>query len=94
MPFRLSSDLKRFQFPFLMESHQRTLRMERGSIEAVLPPAQLADSGALNMLLVALSFQTWRLLRHDQGLQIDEAQAVVLRLVDALLVQIAAPQHN
>ena len=31
------------------------------------------------------SFQTWRLLRHDQQLPVETASAVVKRLVEAML---------
>ncbi|WP_339472278.1 hypothetical protein, partial [Pseudomonas sp. EL_65y_Pfl1_R83] len=39
-------------------------------------------------LNVPLSFQTWRLLRHDQELTIAEARAVVVRLIEAILAHI------
>ena len=65
------------------------LRLERDSVQAIVPEALLADAVQLNVLHVTLNFQCWRLLRHDQELSVTDARAVFLRLVDAALAQIA-----
>lgn len=88
LPYRISASLKRFQSTFLMQDYRRMLRLERESIEAILPEALLADAVQVNVLHVTLNFQCWRLLRHDQELSVDKAQTVFLRLVDAVLAQI------
>lgn len=88
LPFRISASLKRFQSAFLMQDYRRMLRMERETVEAILPEALLADPVQVNVLHVTLNFQCWRLLRHDQELAVDEARIVFLRLVDAVLAQI------
>jgi AcrR family transcriptional regulator len=88
LPFRISASLKRFQSAFLMQDYRRMLRLERETVEAILPEALLADPVQVNVLHVTLNFQCWRLLRHDQELGIDEARIVFLRLVDAVLAQI------
>ncbi len=88
MPYRISGNIKRYQSPFLMQDYQRMLRLERQSVEALLPDAVLADRRMTNALVAPLSFQVWRLLRHDEELPVAEARAVVLRLVDAILAQI------
>ena len=54
----------------------------------MLPPHVLADTTLVDALNVPLSFQTWRLLRHDQELTIAEARAVVVRLIEAILAHI------
>lgn len=88
LPYRISANIKRFQSPFLMEGYRRMLHLERSSLEAVLPGSVLGEVGLVDALLVPLSFQTWRLLRHDQQLEIAAAAGVVRRLVDAVLAQI------
>lgn len=88
LPFRISANIKRFQSEFLMQDYRRMLRLERSSLEAVLPPHVLADTTLVDALNVPLSFQTWRLLRHDQELTIVEARAVVVRLIEAILAHI------
>lgn len=81
LPYRISANLKRFQSPYLMQDYRRMLRFEAQAIEAHLPAVVKADvAGALG-LNVILSFQTWRLLRHDQELPVDAAKAVVRRLL-------------
>ncbi len=89
LPYRISANIKRFQSPFLMEGYRRMLRLERSSLEAILPPEVLGSAVHVNALIVPLSFQTWRLLRHDQQLDVAAASAVMHRLVEAVLAQIA-----
>jgi AcrR family transcriptional regulator len=81
LPYRISANLKRFQSPYLMQDYRRMLRLEGETIEAHLPPAVMNDVAAARGLNVILSFQTWRLLRHDQELPVDDAKAVVRRLL-------------
>lgn len=88
LPFRISASLKRFQSAFLMQDYRRMLRIERESVEAILPDVVMADPVQVNVLHVTLNFQCWRLLRHDQELGVDEARTVFVRLVDAALAQI------
>lgn len=89
LPFRISASIKRHQSEFLMQSYKRMLRVERQGVEALLPEAVLADPAQANAVLAPLSFQTWRLLRHDQELPVAMARQVVLRLVEAVLAQCA-----
>lgn len=89
LPYRISASLKRFQSSFLMQDYRRLLRIERSTIDAVLPPAVLADPVAANLLYLALNFQSWRSLRHDQELDADQARAIYLRMVDGVLSQIS-----
>ena len=81
LPFRISANLKRFQSPYLMQDYRRMLRLESETVEAHLPQAVMHDVVAARGLNVILSFQTWRLLRHDQELPVDDAKAVVRRLL-------------
>jgi len=81
MPYRISGNLRRFESPYLMQDYRRMLRLESESIEAHLPQAVRADTAGARGLNVILSFQTWRLLRHDQELPVEEAKAVVRRLL-------------
>ena len=81
LPFRISANLKRFQSPYLMQDYRRMLRLESETVEAHLPTAVKDDVVDARGLNVILSFQTWRLLRHDQDLPVDDAKAVVRRLL-------------
>jgi AcrR family transcriptional regulator len=85
MPYRISANLRRFESPYLMQDYRRLLRLEVETVEAHLPDAVRADVAGARGLNVILSFNTWRLLRHDQGLPVDDAKVVVRRLLgDAL----------
>lgn len=82
LPYRISGSLKRFQSEFLMQDYKRMLRLESAAVDAQLPPSVRADRLGAHGIDVILSFQTWRLLRHDQELPVDEARAVVHRLLE------------
>lgn len=85
MPYRISASLRRFESPYLMQDYRRMLRLEAQTLEAYLPETVKADATAVQGLGVILSFATWRLLRRDQGLGVEQARAVVRRmLADAL----------
>ena len=88
LPFRISASINRFQSAFIMQDYRRMLRMERASLEAVLPPALVGDKAQVDVLNVPMSFQVWRILRYDQSLDVDAARLAVLKLVDAVLAQI------
>lgn len=81
MPYRISGNLRRFESPYLMHDYRRMLHLESESIKAHLPEAVRADAAGARGLNVILSFQTWRLLRHDQELPVKDAKAVVRRLL-------------
>lgn len=85
LPYRISANLRRHQSAFLMADYVRLMRIERQVVEELLPPALLADRTTMEAIHVALSFQSWRVLRHDQSLPADAAAAVVRRMLDALL---------
>lgn len=82
LPFRISANLKRYQSAFLMADYVRLLKMERMLVDALLPDAVRADTIGVEALHVGLSFQSWRLLRHDQQLPAADATAVLRRMVD------------
>jgi AcrR family transcriptional regulator len=85
MPYRISANVRRFESAFLMEGYRRQLRLETEALAAHLPEAVRADVEGARGLNVILSFNTWRLLRHDQNLTPQEAAAVVRRMLgDAL----------
>jgi AcrR family transcriptional regulator len=85
LPFRLAANIKRYQSPFLMGQYGQVVALERDLLFRLLPDDVLADRVAREALCVTLSFQTWRALRHDQGLTVDEAGAVVAKMVEALI---------
>lgn len=85
MPFRLSANIKRYQSAYLMQDYVRLNRLERQLVEAILPADILNDRLTLESLHVALSFQSWRSMRHDHGLPPDQATAVTRHLVHQVM---------
>lgn len=81
MPYRISASVRRFESPYLMQDYRRMLRLESETLEAHLPETVREDVAGVRALGVIMSFATWRLLRRDQGLPVEEARAVVQRLL-------------
>lgn len=90
MPYRISASVKRFQSAFLMQGYHRQLQLERSSLHAVLPASVIADPPTASAIEVTISFQCWRRLRHDQGLAIADARAVIHTLLEAVLARVPA----
>ena len=85
LPFRLAANIKRYQSAFLMAEYGRVVTIERELVLRLLPERVKADRMRLEALVAALSFQTWRALRHDQGLTAEDAGAVTAHMVTALI---------
>ena len=88
LPYRISASLKRFKSSYLMQDYRRMLNLETSAVEAQLPASVAQDVAAAAGLNVILSFQTWRLLRHDQQLSIEAARAVVRQLLQVALTDL------
>ncbi|MBB6427289.1 TetR/AcrR family transcriptional regulator [Sphingopyxis sp. JAI128] len=88
LPFRLAANIKRYQSPFLMGQYAKVVMLERELILRLLPGTVLTDRIHVEALCAALSFQTWRTLRHDQGLSAEEAGTVTMHMVDSLITTI------
>lgn len=88
LPFRLAANIKRYQSPFLMGQYGRTIMVERELMLRLLPGNVLTDRINVEALCAALSFQSWRTLRHDQGLSVEDAGTVMGQMVDALIATI------
>ncbi len=88
LPFRLAANIKRYQSPFLMTQYGQVVALERDFVLRLLPDAVRADAIGVEALCTALSFQSWRTMRHDQGLPVDAATAAMARTADALIATI------
>lgn len=88
LPFRLAANIKRYQSPFLMAQYSRVVMFERELILCLLPGSVRADRIGVEALCAALSFHTWRTLRHDQSLSAEEAGTVMSQMVEAVMATI------
>lgn len=84
-PFRIAGSLRRFSSEYLMEDHQRFIRLERTTLLDVLPKKISSNTTLVNALELATGFQAWRRLRQDQKLSVQDARAAILFTVDKLL---------
>jgi AcrR family transcriptional regulator len=89
LPFRLAANIKRYQSPFLMAEYTRVVRLERDLVLRHLPEAVQADRTRVEALIATLSFQTWRALRRDQALTVEDAGSVLTHMVGALIASMA-----
>ena len=84
-PFRRASDAHRHRSPFLEASAKRLVVAMRELLRAVLPPEVANDLATFEALDLLLSFESWMRLRRDQGLDVDQARAVLESAVRKLI---------
>lgn len=84
LPIKTAADARRYTSNFLRTEHKRITRLQRETLVAVLPGA-LAKGDMLEALDLALSFEVWRRLRYEQALTIKQSQAVLRRVLSALV---------
>ncbi|WP_164118590.1 TetR/AcrR family transcriptional regulator [Sphingorhabdus sp. Alg239-R122] len=87
-PFRISTSIQRFQSPTLMENYRQLLNSERKARDRILPDHVKNDSNRVRAILLATSFDTWRLFRQDEGLSNKKTVEVMQQLLRDILNQI------
>ena len=85
-PLKVAASLRRRGSAVLEADAASFLARERSSLTALLPPEVRADPDLVEALALASSFEAWRRLREDQGLEPDAAERITCRIIDALLV--------
>lgn len=88
MPFRVCGSIRRFRSAFLMQGHQEFVAMERAILDSVLPEEVRSDVVLEAAFDAVLGFETWRRLRQDRELSVEDAQATMRKLVEALLASV------
>lgn len=88
MPYRVCGSIRRFRSAYLMQGHQDFVAMERSILDSVLPEEVRANVVLEAAFDSVLGFDTWRRLRQDRGLSVEEARAAVRKLVEALLASV------
>lgn len=89
-PMRVCMILRYHQSDFIQEQYKRDLKLERSSLKAILPKSVTADRTLFSALEVTLSFPTWRRLRQDQNLSVENAKKTWRLMVDGLIAGIDA----
>jgi AcrR family transcriptional regulator len=87
-PYKRSGNLKRWRSPFLRGRHTRLVRALRTDLLRWLPELRRAPAAIIDALDLATSFEAWDRLRSEQSLSSARAQAVVERMVLALVKEL------
>jgi AcrR family transcriptional regulator len=88
LPHKIAGSLRRFSSAYLMKDYERFIRMERKSLQEVLPPKVMASPKLFHAIEMATGFQAWRRMRQDQKLSIKDAREVMMFTVDCLLADV------
>ncbi|GGB64540.1 TetR/AcrR family transcriptional regulator [Blastomonas aquatica] len=85
MPLKIAASIRRFSSDYLMLNYERFLHLERTGLENVLPDPVRKNATMLSAVEMCAGFQTWRRLRQDQNLSVDQATDVVKLTISKLL---------
>lgn len=86
-PFRISTSVQRFNSPVLMDNYRQILRGERKALNAILPDDIKRDEQRSRAILLAVSFDSWRLFRQDEDLSKQKTLEAIRQLLQDILSQ-------
>ena len=89
-PMRVSMILRYHQSEFIQEQYKRDIALERSTLKAILPEALVADQTLFAALEVTLGFPTWRRLRQDQNLSVENAKKTIRLMLEGLIANVDA----
>jgi AcrR family transcriptional regulator len=84
LPFKLAGDAHRYRSRFLTAEHKALVRAQSEALRRVLPAKLADDKARFAALDLALSFDAWKRLRHDQGVGVREARSALRFAASAL----------
>lgn len=88
--FRISAVMERYRSPFVAEKYRRLYAAEKRMLDAVLPTELQTSTNAGREVLIACSFDSWRLLRQDEELSADQTIAAIKQLISQILERTAS----
>ncbi len=86
--FRLITMFARFHSAQLMENYERLMKNEADALNAILPKSVQRDKRRSGAILLATSFDSWRLFRHDQGLSNKRTIETMAQIVKDIVAHI------
>lgn len=84
-PFLRAAHAHRQRSPFLKAGHERFVKALRRILLGLLPPKAAGDGQLVEAFDLLLSFEAWRRLREDQGLDVARARRVLKSTIGAVL---------
>ena len=85
MPYRIFGSLKLHDSPQIFAYHKGLYEIESTMIEAEVPASVKADPLVLASLKAMLSFDTWRYMRQELDLSVEDVTAVVKQTLTATM---------
>ena len=80
-PYRISTTAMRRRSKFLKENFQQLHDTETARLNSILPSQLHTDTPLGRTILVAMSFDSWRMLREDEHLSANETVEAVKQMV-------------
>lgn len=80
-PYRISTTALRRRSKFLKENFQRLHDTEKARLNSILPSQLHTDNPLGRSILIAMSFDTWRMLREDEHLSVGDTLEAVKHMV-------------
>ena len=84
LPFKIAGDAHRHSSAFLTNEHKAMVKAQREALRRALPSSIADDKPRLDALDLLLSFDSWKRLRHDQGVSVRDARAAWRLAAEAL----------
>jgi AcrR family transcriptional regulator len=84
LPFKIAGDAHRHGSSFLTSEHKALVRAQSEALRRVLPAKIADDKAGFAALDLALSFDAWKRLRHDQGVGVRDARSALRFAASAL----------
>ena len=87
-PYRIMTSMARFRSELLMSNYKRLLKYEKEALNAILPKTVQQDKQRSRAILLAASFDSWRLFRQDEGMSNKKVIATMSQMIRDLVAQI------
>lgn len=85
--FRISAVMQRYRSQFVSEKYRRLYAGEKRMLDAILPPELQTSTRPGRAILLACSFDSWRLLRQDEALNPEQTVVAIKELVGEIMEQ-------
>lgn len=87
-PMKVCMSLRRFQSDFIKEQYERDVALMRSTLKSILPKEIASQRTLFAALETTLAFTTWRRLRQDQNLSVQNAKEALRLILTGLVADI------
>lgn len=87
-PHRIIATIARFRSNALMNNYRRLMKYEHEALNKILPKSVQKDKQRNRAILLAVSFDSWRLFQQDEGLSNKQVIATMSQMVQNIVAQI------